>query len=97
MMTKFRNIPFGGIDIMHSGKMIKEALVTSKGTQLSLATAVGCDQSLISRFFSGSIEVSADLLTRMAEHLGMEVIEVLKQLKWDKFTRGIAKLEARYK
>jgi len=84
---------------MHSGQMIKNALKAKKGTQLDLATAIGCDQSLISRYFSGTIEVSLGLLVAMIKHLEINIIEattIVEQLRGDKYARAVAKLRTRY-
>ena len=81
----------------HSGEMVKAAIRAKGITQAELARKIGRDQTLISRYLSGQIEVSDKAARPIAEALDMNFEELLRQLQRDRLTRRKEKYEAEFK
>lgn len=81
---------------MHSGDIVKNALGSLNMSQVALARAIGRDQSLISRYIKGSIEVSADTAMAIARVLNINFDVLHEQLQKDKFNRAMEKLNLKY-
>lgn len=81
---------------MHSGAMVKKALRSQNMSQVALARAIGRDQSLISRYVKGTIEVSVDTVIDIAQVLNMNFDVLYGQLRKDKFNRSMEKLKFKY-
>ena len=81
----------------HSGEMVKAAMKERGMTQNELARRIGKDQTLISRYLSGQIEISLEAAISIAEVLGIDFQELRHQLQRDKLERRKEKLEAQFK
>ena len=81
----------------HSGEMVKAAMKERGMTQNELARRIGKDQTLISRYLSGQIEISLEAATSIAEVLDIDFQELRHQLQRDKLERRKEKLEAQFK
>ena len=66
-------------------------------TQVELASKIGKDQTLISRYVSGKIEISVEVARSIAEALELDFEELRQQLKRDKLERRKANLRAEFK
>jgi len=71
----------------HSGEMIKEAMKKKGLTQIELAKMIGRDQTLLSRYINGQIEVSDATARAITEKLGIEFEDIRRQLQRDRFER----------
>lgn len=81
---------------MHSGEMVKSALRRQNMSQVALARATGRDQSLISRYVNGTIEVSADTAMAIARTLNINFDVLHEQLQRDKFNRAMEKIRLKF-
>ena len=81
----------------HSGEMVKTALRDKGMTQVELARRIGRDQTLISRYLSGQIEISVEAARSIAEVLGIDFEELRRQLQIDKYNRQVERLEAGFR
>ncbi len=81
----------------HSGEMVKAAMNEKGMTQNELARRIGKDQTLISRYLSGQIEISLEAAISIAEVLDIDFQELRHQLQRDKLERRKEKLEAQFK
>jgi plasmid maintenance system antidote protein VapI len=81
---------------MHSGEIVKSALKAQDMSQVALAQAIGRDQSLISRYVKGTIEVSADSAMDIARVLNINFDVLHEQLQKDKFDRAMEKIKLKY-
>jgi len=81
---------------MHSGEIVKSALKSQNMSQVALALAIGRDQSLISRYVNGTMEVSADTAIVIARVLNINFDVLYAQLQKDKFNRATEKLNLKY-
>jgi len=81
---------------MHSGEIVKSALESQNMSQVALALAIGRDQSLISRYVKGTMEVSADTAMDIARVLNINFDVLHAQLQKDKFSRATEKLNLKY-
>jgi DNA polymerase V len=81
----------------HSGEMVKAALKEKGMTQNELARRIGKDQTLISRYLSGQIEISLEAAISMAEVLDIDFQELRRQLQRDKLDRRKEQLRAEFK
>jgi len=82
---------------MHSGEIVKEALRNKGMTQVELARRIGRDQSLVSRYVQGQIEVASKTARSIAEELDIDAEGLLEQLKRDRFHRASEKLRVKFK
>jgi DNA polymerase V len=81
----------------HSGEMVKAALKEKGMTQNELARRIGKDQTLISRYLSGQIEISLEAAISMAEVLDIDFQALRRQLQRDKLERRKEQLRAEFK
>ena len=81
----------------HSGEMAKTAMRAKGMTQTELARRIGRDQTLISRFLAGQIEISFEAARSIAEELEIESEDFLHQLQLDKYNRKAKHLKAGYR
>jgi len=81
----------------HSGEMVKAAMKTKGTTQIELAKEIGRDQTLISRYLSGQIEISVEAARSIAEVLEIDFQELRRQLQLDKLNRRVERLKAGFK
>ena len=81
---------------MHSGKIVKDALDSQNMAQVTLARKIGRDQSLISRYVKGDIEVSWSTAIAIARALNINSEVLNHQLQKDKFNRAMEKLSLKY-
>ena len=81
----------------HSGEMVKQALKDKGMKQAELASRIGRDQTLVSRYFSGGIEVSDQAARAMAEVLDMDFEKLHRQLQKDRLKRRREKMGAAFK
>ncbi len=81
----------------HSGEMVKAAMKERGMTQNELARRIGKDQTLISRYLSGQIEISLEAAISIAEVLDIDFQELRHQLQRDKLERRKEKLETQFK
>lgn len=80
----------------HSGKIVKRAMIAAGMTQAILADKIGRDQTLISRYFSGSIEISGATAEAIADVLNIGFDTFYYELRWDKYIRKRTKLETEF-
>jgi SOS-response transcriptional repressor LexA len=66
-------------------------------TQIELAREIGRDQTLISRYLSGQIEISVEAARSIAEVLEIDFQELRRQLQLDKLNRRVERLKAGFK
>ena len=66
------------IDLVQLGKNIRQAREYSQLTQKELASFLGVDQSLISKFESGERAISADSLEKISSLLCFPIKELLQ-------------------
>ncbi|MFC1714350.1 LexA family transcriptional regulator [Candidatus Poribacteria bacterium] len=83
--------------VKHSGEMVKAAIKAKNMTQAELARKIGRDQTLISRYLSGQIEISDKAARSIAEALEMDFEELHHQLQRDRLVRRREKFEAEFK
>ncbi len=83
--------------VRHSGEMVKAAIKSENMTQAELARKIGRDQTLISRYLSGQIEVSDKAARSIAEALEIDFEELHRQLQRDRLVRRREKFEAEFK
>jgi len=81
----------------HSGEMVKAAMKEKGMTQNELARRIGKDQTLISRYLSGQIEISLEAAISMAEVLDIDFQALRRQLQRDKLERRKEQLRAEFK
>jgi len=81
---------------MHSGEIVKAALKSQHITQVALARAIGRDQSLISRYLKGDIEVSGDTARAIARELNINSDVLCEQLQRDKHKSAMEKIDLKY-
>lgn len=81
---------------MHSGEMVKSALTNQNMSQVALARSIGRDQSLISRYLKGDIEVSGDTARAIARELNINSEVLCEQLQRDKHKRAMEKIDLKY-
>jgi transcriptional regulator with XRE-family HTH domain len=79
-----------------TGKRVQKVMKARGMTQSALAKAIGKDQTLISRFFSGDIEVSDTVALYICRELGMGLGDVLESLHYDRLMRRQAKLDTEF-
>ncbi len=82
---------------MHSGQIVKAAMNATGITQVELARRIGRDQTLISRYVNGQIEISVEAARSIAEVLRMNVNKFQEQLQRDKLARRIERLNEGFK
>jgi SOS-response transcriptional repressor LexA len=83
--------------VRHSGELVKAAMKDKGMTQVELASRIGKDQTLISRYVSGKIEISVEVARSIAEALELDFEELRQQLKRDKLERRREHLRAEFK
>lgn len=83
--------------VKHSGEMVKKALEDKKMTQAGLAKKIGRNQTLISRYLSGQIEISDKAARSIVEVLDMDFEELHRQLQHDRFERRVESLRMEFK
>jgi SOS-response transcriptional repressor LexA len=81
----------------HSGEMIKTAMRKKKITQVELARRIGRDQTLISKYLSGHIEISDKAARAMARVLDMDFETLHHQLQRDRLRRKQEHLMVEFK
>jgi SOS-response transcriptional repressor LexA len=81
----------------HSGEMVKDALKDKGMTQIELGRRIGRDQTLISRYLSGQIEISEETARAIAEELEIDFQKLRRQLQLDKLNRRVGRLRAGFK
>lgn len=81
----------------HSGEIIKEAIKTRGMTQTELARLIGRNQTLISRYLAGQIEISDAAARSIARVLGLDFEEIRHQLQRDRLERRKEKIGAEFK
>ena len=81
----------------HSGEMVKAAMKTKRMTQTELARRIGRDQTLISRYLAGQIEVSEEAARSIAKELDIDFEELRRQLQADKLAHQMERLRAAYR
>jgi len=81
----------------HSGEMVKAAMKAKGVTQVELAREIGRDQTLISRYLSGQIEISVEAARSIAEVLEIDFEGLRRQLQLDKLNRRVERLKAGFK
>lgn len=81
----------------HSSEIVKKALKNVGMTQCELAEKIGKDQTLISRYLSGDIEVAAHTAVAIAGILDIDFVQLYHQLRWDKYHRKLSKLQTEFK
>jgi len=79
-----------------AGEMVKNAMKEKGMTQQELASKIGRDQTLISRFISG-VPIADDTARAMAEVLDLDEEELLRLLQRDKYERQVEKLNTQFK
>ena len=79
-----------------AGEMVKNAMKEKGMTQQELASKIGRDQTLISRFISG-VPIADDTARAMAEVLDLDDEELLRLLQRDKYERQVEKLKTQFK
>lgn len=82
---------------LHSGEMVKAALRDKGMTQAELARRIGRNQTLISRYLSGQIEISEGAARSIAEELDTDFEELRRQLEIDKLSRQVRRLRAAFR
>ena len=83
--------------VQHSGEMVKAALRSREMTQVELASSIGRDQTLISRYLSGQIEISDKAARAIADVLEIDFEELHHQLQRDRLERKMKRLGAEFK
>jgi SOS-response transcriptional repressor LexA len=83
--------------IRHSGEIVKAALEAKNMTQTDLAKKIGKNQTLISRYILGQIEISDKVARALAEILEIDLEELLHQLQKDRLERRVENLKAEFK
>jgi SOS-response transcriptional repressor LexA len=71
----------------HSGEIVKAAMKKKKMTQVELARRIGRDQTLISKYLSGHIEISDKAARAIAKVLDMDFERLHHQLQRDRLGR----------
>jgi len=79
-----------------AGEMVKNAMKEKGMTQQELASKIGRDQTLISRFISG-VPIADDTARAMAEVLDLDDEELLRLLQRDKYELQVEKLKTQFK
>ncbi len=80
----------------HSGLLIKKTLKSVGMTQAILAAKIGKDQSLISRYLNGYIEISNQTARNITKVLHIDFAIFCRKLELDRYIRQQAKLEAEF-
>ncbi|MBD3181665.1 helix-turn-helix domain-containing protein [Candidatus Poribacteria bacterium] len=83
--------------ISHSGEIIKKALNEKDMTQTELANRIGRNQTLISRYILGQIEISDKAARAIADVLDLDFEELSNLLQRDRLRRQQEKLNAEFK
>ena len=81
----------------HSGAMVKEAMKAKGMKQVELARKIGRDQTLISRYLSGQIEISDKAARSIAEVLEMDFEKLHLQLQYDRLERRMENMRMEFK
>ena len=83
--------------MQHSGAMVKDAMKAKGMKQVELARKIGRDQTLISRYLSGQIEISDKAARSIAEVLDMDFEKLHLQLQHDRLKRRMENMRMEFK
>ena len=81
----------------HSGEMVKAVLKDRGMTQVELARRIGRDQTLISRYLNGQIEISDKAARGIAEALEIDFDLLRRQLDRDRLERRKEHMKAEFR
>ncbi len=87
----------GGEVVQHSGVMVKDAMKAQGMKQVELARKIGRDQTLISRYLSGQIEISDKAARSIAEVLDVDFEKLHFQLQHDRLERRMENTRMEFK